>query len=163
MAKSVKAIPDGFHTVTVYLAAPDAAKAIDFYKRAFDAVERYRLPGQGGKGVGHAEITIGDTIVMLSDESPWGLAKSPETLHGNTVGLCLYVKDVDAAFARAVAAGATVLRPVQNQFYGDRTGTVTDPCGYHWSLMTHVEDVSPDEMLKRMEAGMAEAPQGQPA
>jgi PhnB protein len=159
MSKPAKAIPDGFHTLTVYLALPDAAKAIDFYKRAFGAIERYRLPGQGGKGVGHAEIMIGDTIVMLSDESPWGLAKSPQTLQGNSVGLCLYVKDVDAAFAQAVKAGGTVLRPVQNQFYGDRTGTVTDPFGYHWSLMTHVEDVPSDEMLKRMEVGMSEAPQ----
>jgi PhnB protein len=162
MSKSVKAIPDGFHTLTVYLAVPDAAKAIDFYKRALGAVERYRLPGAGGKGVGHAEITIGDSIVMLADESDMGMAKSPLKVDGNTAGLCLYVDNVDASFERAVKAGATVKRPVQDMFYGDRTGTVTDPWGYHWSLMTHVEDVAPDEMLKRMEAMFANIPQGQP-
>jgi PhnB protein len=162
MSQPVKPIPDGFHSLTVYLAAPDASEAIDFYKRAFGAVERYRLPGQGGKGVGHAEIQIGDSIVMLSDESDWGLAKTPLKLKGNTSGLCLYVRDVDAAFDRAVKAGATVTRPLQNMFYGYRTGTVTDPFGYHWSLMTHIEDVSPDEMLHRMEAEFAKMA-GQPS
>jgi PhnB protein len=162
MSKPAKPIPDGFHTLTVYLTAPDADRAIDFYERAFGAVERYRLPGQGGKGVGHAEIQIGDSIVMLADESDWGLAKSPLKLKGNTSGLCLYVRDVDAAFERAVKAGATVTRPLQNMFYGDRTGTVTDPFGYHWSLLTHIEDVSPDEMLNRMEAEFAKMA-GQPA
>ncbi len=153
----VKPIPEGFHTLTTYLALPDAAAAIDFYQRAFGAIERYRLPGMHGTGVGHAEITIGDSIVMLSDESDMGLARSPQTLKGNTVGLCLYVADVDKAFDRAVKAGATVKRPLQNQFYGDRTGTVTDPWGYHWSLMTHVEEVSPEEMKRRMEDMMAKS------
>jgi PhnB protein len=157
MSKSVKPIPDGFHTLTVYLALPDAAQAIDFYKRALGAVERYRLPGPGGNGIGHAEIQIGDTIVMLADESPMGLAKSPKALGGNTAGLCLYVKDVDAAFSQALKAGGTVNRPVEDQFYGDRTGTVTDPWGYHWSLMTHIENVSPEEMAKRMETMFANA------
>jgi PhnB protein len=163
MSAKVQAIPDGFHTVTVYLALPDAAKAIDFYKRALGAVERYRLPGAGGKGVGHAEITIGDSIVMLSDECDMGMARSPLALKGNTAGLCLYVDNVDAAFDRAVKAGATVKRPLQNMFYGDRSGTVTDPWGYHWTVMTHIEDVSPDEMHKRMEAMSGGAPQKQPA
>ncbi len=160
MSKSVKPIPDGFHTLTVYLALPDAAQAIDFYKRALGAVELYRLPGPGGNGIGHAEIQIGDTIVMLSDESPMGLAKSPKALGGNTVGLCPYVQDVDAAFAQALKAGGTVNRPVEDQFYGERTGAFTDPWGYHWSLMTHIEDVSPEEMAKRMEAMYANAPAG---
>jgi len=158
MNKATKAIPDGFHTLTVYLAVSDAAKAIDFYKRALGAVERYRLPGPGGQGVAHAEITIGDSIVMLADESDMGFATSPAKLKGNTAGLCLYVQDVDAAFARALKAGATEKRPLQDMFYGDRTGTVTDPWGYHWSLMTHIEDVTPDEMLKRMDAMFAQAP-----
>lgn len=149
---SVKPIPDGFHTLTVYLVMPDAAAAIDFYRRAFGAVERYRLPGMNGQGVGHAEITIGDTIVMLADEVEGALAKSPQTVGANTVGLCLYVDDVDGVFARALQEGAAVLRPLQDQFYGDRSGTVTDPWGYHWTVMTHVEDVSPAEMQRRMEA-----------
>lgn len=149
---NVKPIPDGFHTLTVYLVMPDAAAAIDFYRRAFGAVERYRLPGMNGQGVGHAEITIGDTIVMLADEVEGALAKSPQTVGANTVGLCLYVDDVDGVFARALQEGAAVLRPLQDQFYGDRSGTVTDPWGYHWTVMTHVEDVSPAEMQRRMEA-----------
>ncbi len=152
MPNPVQPIPDGFHTLTVYLAVRDANHAIDFYKRALGAVERYRLPGMGGKGVGHAEIVIGDTIIMLADESPMGLAQSPETLKGNSVGLCLYVNDVDAAFDRAVKAGAAVKRPLENQFYGERAGTITDPFGYHWTLMTHIEDVPPAELKKRMEA-----------
>ena len=115
------------------------------------------MPGAGGKGVGHAEITIGDTIVMLADESDMGLARSPETLKGNTAGLCLYVADVDAAFDRAVKAGATVKRPLQDMFYGDRSGTVTDPWGYHWTMMTHIEDVLPEEMNKRMQALFSQA------
>jgi PhnB protein len=151
-SNSLQPIPAGFHTLTVYLALPDAAKAIEFYKQALGATERYRLPGPDGKGIAHAEIQIGDTIVMLADESPMGLAKSPKTLGANTAGLCMYVNDVDAAFAQALKAGATTTRPVEDQFYGERTGTVTDPWGYHWSLMTHIEDVSPEEMAKRMEA-----------
>ncbi len=152
MSKAVAKKPVGFHTLTVYLAVKDAAKAIEFYKQAFGALERYRLPGMQGQGVGHAEITIGDSIVMLADECDMGLARSPQTLGGNSTGLCLYVDDVDREFARAVQAGATINRPLQNQFYGDRTGTVTDPDGYHWTLMTHVEDVSPEEMTRRMKA-----------
>jgi PhnB protein len=151
MSHSPRAIPEGFHTLTVYLAVADADKAIDFYKRAFGAVERYRLPRPDGR-VGHAEITIGDSIIMLADECGMGLSKSPRTLGGNSAGLCLYVDDADKAFDTAVKCGATVTRPVQTQFYGERTGTVTDPDGYHWSLMTHVEDVSPEEMKRRIEA-----------
>lgn len=159
MAATVKPVPDEFHTLTVYLAVPSAAEAIDFYKRAFGAIERYRLPMPGGR-IGHAEIKIGDTIVMLADESDMGLARSPQTLKGNTVGLCLYVDHADAAFERAVQAGAKVERPLQDQFYGDRSGTVTDPWGYHWTVMSRIEEVSPDEMLKRMEAMFAQAPPG---
>lgn len=152
MSGKPRAIPEGFHTLTVYLSVADSSKAIDFYKRAFGAVERYRLPGPNGNGIGHAEITIGDTIVMLADECDMGLAKSPKTLAGNTAGLCLYVEDADAAFDRAVKAGAIVNRPMKTQFYGDRSGTVTDPDGYHWTVMTHVEDVSPEEMMRRIQA-----------
>jgi PhnB protein len=152
MSPTPRPIPDGFHTLTVYLSVADSSKAIDFYKRAFGAVERYRLPMPGSQRIGHAEITIGDTIVMLADECPEGLSKPPKTLGGNTAGLCLYVEDADAAFDQAVKAGATAKRPLQTMFYGDRSGTVTDPDGYHWSLMTHVEDVSPEEMMRRLQA-----------
>jgi len=147
----VKPIPDGYHTFTAYLALPDAGKAIDFYKQAFGAVELVRMPGPGGKGVGHAEIKIGNSIVMLADESDMGLCRSPKTLGGNSAGFCLYVEDADAVFARAIKAGASVRRPLENMFYGDRTGTVTDPWGYDWSAMTHIEDVTPEEMHRRME------------
>lgn len=146
----VKPIPDGYHTLTVYLVMPEAAKAIDFYQRALGAKELFRLPGMDGQGVGHAEITIGDTVIMLADETPMSMAKSPAALGGVTTGLCLYVEDADALFERAVRAGAAVLRPIKNEFYGDRTGTVTDPFGYHWTIATHIEDVAPDEMARRV-------------
>lgn len=152
----VKPIPDGYHTLTVYLVVPDAARAIAFYKQALGARELFRLPGMNGQGVGHAEIQIGDTILMLADESPMSMANSPQTLGGVTSGMMLYVPDADAAFDRAVQAGATVLRPLADQFYGDRSGTVTDPFGYHWTLATHIEDVSPEELNRRM-AEMASA------
>lgn len=147
---AVQPIPEGYHTLTVYLVMSDADQAIAFYKEALGATELFRLPGVGGQGVGHAEIKIGDTILMLADETPMSMAQSPETLSGVTTGLMLYVPDVDAAFERALKAGATVLRPLANQFYGDRSGTVTDPFGYHWTLATHVEDVSADEMSRRI-------------
>lgn len=155
MPHIVPPIPPGFHSVNVYLIVPDAAQAIDFYRRAFGATERYRLPGPGGRGIGHAEIQLGDTIIMLADETEWSLVKSPTTVKGNTIALCVYVPNVDAVFQQAVAAGATVTRPVADQFYGDRTGTVTDPFGYPWTLMTHQEDVTPAEMQRRVEAEYA--------
>jgi PhnB protein len=150
---AVKPIPDGHHTVTPYLIVQGAAKALEFYKKAFGATETCRMPGPGGK-VMHAEIKIGDSPVMLADEFPEMDARGPQALGGTPVGLCIYVENVDALFDRAVTAGAKVLRPVVDQFYGDRSGTVADPFGHKWTIATHKEDVSPEEMKRRMEAAM---------
>jgi PhnB protein len=139
-------IPEGFHAVTPGLTVRDAAKAIDFYKRAFGAVELYRMSAPGGK-IGHAEIKIGDSIIMLSDEFPMG-ARSPQSAGGTTVTLHLYVQDVDAAFKQAVGAGAKADMPPTDMFWGDRYGQLTDPFGHSWGLATHVKDVSPEEMQK---------------
>ena len=154
MAKAVKSVPDGYHTVTPYLSIRGAREALAFYERAFGAELVYKLDMPDGR-IGHAEIQIGDSRVMLSDEMPEmadASSRSPASLHGTTVGFCIYVEDVDQRFKRAMDAGATVKRPVANQFYGDRSGTVQDPYGHVWTLATHVEDVSPDEMKKRMES-----------
>ena len=156
MAGSVKPIPDGYPTLTPYLMVRGAAQAIAFYQQAFGAQERMRMPGPDGT-VGHAELTIGDSLIMLADEMPGMGNPSPQALNGTPVGFALYVEDVDAAFARAVAAGATVLQPLEDKFYGDRAGTVVDPFGHHWYLMMHIEDVSPDEMQKRAAAASAQA------
>jgi PhnB protein len=150
---AVKPIPEGYHTVTPYLIVKDAAGAIDFYKKALGATEIMRFAGPNGK-VGHAEVKIGDSRVMLADEFPEMGAVSPQSIGGTPVGLCLYVKDVDALSKQAIAAGAKVVRPVQDQFYGDRSGTFEDPYGHKWTIATHKEDVSPEEMKKRMEAAM---------
>lgn len=148
---SVSAIPAGYHTITPYLCVGDSAAAIEFYKAAFGAVELMRLTMPGG-GIAHAEIRIGDSPVMLSDENPeWG-NKSPLTLGGVPGGLGMYVPDVDEAFKTALAAGAKELRPVQDQFYGDRSGTLTDPFGYTWTLGTHKEDLSETELQSRLDA-----------
>jgi PhnB protein len=146
----VKPIPDGYHTVTPYLSIRGAARALEFYKEAFGATETMRLPGPGGT-VMHAEIRIGDSPIMLSDEFPDMGAKSPPALGGSPVTISLYVEDVDAFVARAVAAGATLIHPVKDQFYGDRTGGLEDPFGHRWHVGTHTEDVSPEEMQRRME------------
>jgi PhnB protein len=145
---AVKPIPDNYRTVTPYLIVNDAARALDFYKQALGATERMRLDGPGGK-VGHAEIELGDSVIMLADEFPEMGARSPQSLGGSPVSLLLYVEDVDARVARAVAAGATLLRPVKDQFYGDRSGTLADPFGHTWTIATHTEDVSPEEMNRR--------------
>ncbi len=150
---SVKAIPDGYHSVTPYLTVRNAAAALDFYKKALGAKEVMRFDTPDGR-VAHAEIQIGDSRVMLGDECPVMGNKSPQALGGTTGGLCVYVEDSDALFDRAVAAGATVLKPVADQFYGDRSGTVTDPFGHVWTIATHQEDVSIDEMKARMAALM---------
>jgi len=143
--------PSGYHTVTPSLTVNDGAAALAFYAAAFGAVEKLRLPMPDGK-IGHAEFTIGDSVIMLADEFPdWG-ALSPKSRGGSTGSLMLYVADVDAAFARAVAAGAEVVMPVANQFWGDRMGSVVDPFGHKWSLGTPVEVVPPEELAKRMEA-----------
>ncbi len=151
---AVAPIPPGYHTVTPYLSIKGAAQALDFYKRAFGAEELFRMDAPGGK-IGHAEIQIGDSRIMMADEFPEMpdiVAKGPATLGGTTVGLMLYIQDADAAFKRAVEAGAKVLRPLANQFYGDRSGTVQDPFGHCWTLATHVEDVSAEELEKRAAA-----------
>ena len=150
---AVKAIPDGYHTVTPYLIVKGAGRAIDFYKQAFGASERMRMEGPNGT-VGHAEIEIDGSAVMLADEFPDMGFRSPQSLGGAGVSLHLYVKDVDARFNQAVAAGAKVLRPVQDQFYGDRSGTLEDPFGHVWSISTHKEDLSSEEIRKRAEAFM---------
>lgn len=150
---AVKPIPDGYHAVTPYLIVDDAKRALDFYKQALDAVEVMRMPGPDGK-IGHAEIRIGDSVVMLADEAPAMGARSPRTIGGSPITLMVYLEDVDAQVAKAVAAGATLTRPVANQFYGDRTGGIDDPFGHHWYLATHVEDVPPDEMAKRAAKAM---------
>jgi PhnB protein len=154
-------IPEGFHTVTPYLAVRNAADAIDFYTRALGATERFRFEHEGK--VGHAEIQIGDSIIMLSDEWPEGGHVSPQSLGGTTTGLHVYVEDVDSAFRRAIEAGGREERPVQNQFYGDRTGTFIDPFGHRWSLATHVEDVSEAELNQRMQHHVHQPAQPQPA
>jgi PhnB protein len=147
----VQAIPTGYAGVTPYLIIRDAARALDFYKKAFGATELMRFPAPGGK-IGHAEMKIGEGIVMLADESPEMGHKSPQTLGGTAITLMFYVSDVDAQFAKAVAAGGAVKQPLKNQFYGDRSGTITDPFGHIWTIASHVEDVSPEEMKRRMAA-----------
>ena len=149
MPSKVKPIPEGYHSVTPYLIIRDAARAIDFYKKAFGASEVMRMPAPGGK-IGHAEIRIGDSHVMLADESPEMGHLSPQSVGGSPVGLMVYLENVDDVFARAVAAGAKVKQPVENKFYGDRSGSVEDPFGHHWHVSTHIEDVSPEEMEKRV-------------
>jgi PhnB protein len=148
---TVKAIPDGYHTVTPYLIISGAAAAIDYYKQAFGATELLRMPAPGGK-IGHAEIKIGDSPIMLADEHPEMGYKSPQTLGGSPVSIMIYVSDVDTVFDQAIAAGGKVQRPVKDQFYGDRMGTLEDPFGHIWHVATHTEDVSPEEMEKRMNA-----------
>lgn len=149
----VNPIPAGYHSVTPYLMVRDAARAIAFYREAFGAQEVMRFNDPGGR-IAHAEIRVGDSHVMLADENQD--FAGPQTLGGAGVSLMLYVEDVDATFAKAVAAGATVRRPVADQFYGDRVGTLTDPFGHVWSIGTHREDVSLEEVQRRMAAMMAE-------
>jgi PhnB protein len=156
MPGKVKPIPEGYHTVTPYLVLTGAAKAIDFYKKVFDATEVMRFPSPGGK-IGHAEIRIGDSTVMLADDNPEMGYKAPKAFGGSPISLLVYVPDVDKTVDRAVAAGAKVTRPVADQFYGDRTGGLEDPFGHQWYVATHIEDVSPEEMKKRSEAMMAAA------
>lgn len=148
---SVQPIPDGYASVTPYLIIQGASEAIEFYENVFDATERMRLPRPDGK-VAHAEIEIDGSVIMLADECPERGAKSPQTIGGTPVCLHLYVTDVDEVFANALAAGAEQIKPVENQFYGDRSGMFSDPFGHHWNVTTHVEDVSPDELQKRMPA-----------
>jgi PhnB protein len=155
MSKAVKPIPEGFHTVTPHLVIKGAAQAIEFYKRAFGAQVISRMDGPGGS-IGHAELKIGDSIIFLADEFPGGPCQSPQTLGGTTTTLNLYVPDVDAMFKRAIAAGGRETMAVTNMFWGDRFGQLQDPYGHVWSVLTHVEDVSRDEMEKRAQAFWAQ-------
>jgi PhnB protein len=154
-----KPIPEGYHSVTPYLVVDDAAKAIEFYKKALGAEEKYRLPM--GDRIGHAEIKIGDSHVMLSDEFPDMGNLGPKARGGTTVSLMIYLDDVDSAFKRAIDAGATESRPVEDQFWGDRMGTLTDPFGHQWSLATHVEEVPEEEIGARFEEWQAKQKQSE--
>ena len=151
MKNSVKPIPDGFHTATPYLTVKGATAAIDFYKRAFGATELFRMPGPDGK-IMHAEITIGNSRIMLADECAANATQAPTSLNGTAIGIFLYVEDVDASYKQAIKAGAKETQPVQDMFWGDRFGKLTDPFGHKWMLATHKEDVTPAEMEKRMGA-----------
>jgi PhnB protein len=152
---AVKPVPEGYHTATPYLYVKGGAKALDFYKKAFGATELMRMEGPGGS-IGHAEIKIGDSPIMLADESPEMGARSPESYGGSAVGIMLYVPDVDDTVKRAVEAGAKLDRAVEDKFYGDRMGSIIDPFGHIWYITTHIEDVSPDEMKRRAEAMMTQ-------
>jgi PhnB protein len=154
MAGGVKPIPEGYHTVTPYLVVDGAAAAIDFYTKVFGATELFRMASPDGR-VGHAELQIGDARIMVCDEFPEMQARSPRSVGGTPVHLYLYIAGVDAVVERALAAGAKLLRPVQDQFYGDRSGKIEDPFGHSWHIATHVEDVPPEEIEKRAAAWTA--------
>jgi PhnB protein len=148
-------IPEGYHTLTTYLTIENAAEAIDYYKDVFGAKERIRMEAPDGK-IGHAELEIGDSLLMLSDAFPGATSRPPTELGGTTAGAFMYVEDVDAVVKRAVESGATITMEIADQFWGDRFGTITDPFGHSWSIATHVEDVSADEIAERAKAAMAE-------
>jgi PhnB protein len=147
---NVKSIPDGYHSVTPYLIIQGAAAAIEFYKKAFGATELFRMEHEGK--IGHAEIKIGDSPIMLADEHPEMGHVGPKTLGGSPVGIMIYVDDVDTVFNQAIESGGEQVKPLQDQFYGDRSGVLTDPFGHVWTVATHKEDVTPEEMGKRMAA-----------
>lgn len=151
---STKPIPEGYHTLTPYLAVGDAARAIGFYKEAFGARERMRMETPDGK-IGHAELEIGDSLVMLSDPFPEATLRSPKELGGTSASVFMYVEDVDGVVRRAVAAGATVTMEVEDMFWGDRFGTISDPFGHSWSIATHVEDLTPEQIAERHKAATA--------
>ncbi len=151
--QAIKPIPDGYRAVTPYMIVADGAAAMGFYRTVFGAVERMRLTAPNGR-IGHAELAIGDCVIMLADEHPEHGARAPGAFGGSPVSLHLYVENVDAVVAAAVAAGATLTRPVQDMFYGDRSGGVTDPFGHVWHIATHIEDVPPDEINRRAAAAM---------
>jgi PhnB protein len=153
MPATVKTIPEGYHSVTPYLSVDGAAGAIEFYKKAFGATEVMRMSAPGGK-VGHAEVEIAGSRIMLADEYPDMGVRSPKAFGGSPVHLYLYVEDVDAVTSKALAAGARELRPVKDQFYGDRSGTIEDPFGHVWHVSTHKEDLAPEELKRRAEAAM---------
>jgi PhnB protein len=147
---TVKPVPDGYHSVTPYLIVSGAAAAIEYYKKSFGAEELVRMPM--GNRVGHAELQIGDSRIMLADEFPERDAKGPKSRGGTPVSILLYLADCDAVFNRALAAGGTVKNPMKDQFYGDRSGTLEDPFGHVWTISTHTEDLTPEEMMRRMKS-----------
>jgi len=151
VASKDKPFPEGFHTITPYLVIEGAGAAIDFYKAAFGATELFRMPQPDGR-IGHAELKVGDSVFMLSDEFPEMNVIGPKTLGGSAVGLLLHVSDADAMFAKAVSLGAQVTKPMADQFYGDRSGTLEDPFGHRWTISTHTEDVSMEEVKRRAAA-----------
>ena len=148
---AVKPVPDGYRSITPYVIVRGGAAAIAFYQKVFGARLRMKLDAPGGK-IGHAELEIGDSLIMLADEHPEMGALAPPTIGGTPVGLHVYLADVDAVAAKAIAAGATLKRPVADQFYGDRLGSIVDPFGHLWHISTHIEDVSPDEIARRAAA-----------
>ena len=154
---AVKPIPEGYHTIIPYLAVDDATGAIEFYKRAFGAKERLRMPMPGGK-VGHAELEIGDSVIMLSDPFEQSRTKTPKTIGGTTVGIFIYSEDVDETYKQALDAGATSTQEPEDMFWGDRFARVTDPYGHSWQIATHVEDVAPQEMERRSQEALASTP-----
>jgi PhnB protein len=159
MAGKVNPIPTGYHSITPYLVLSDASRAIEFYRQAFDAKEIMRMNAPGGK-IGHAELKIGDSMLMLSDEMPGTGNRSPQSLGGSPVSMFLYVENVDSVFNQAVKAGAKGDMTPQDMFWGDRFGKLTDPFGHSWALATHIEDVAPADMEKRAQAAMAQMAQG---
>ena len=148
---AVKPVPEGYPTISPYLVVEGAGAAIEFYGKVLGTTERMRLPGPDGT-IGHAELQLGDSLIMVADEAPQRGIRGPRAIGGTPVTISVYVEDVDGVVERAVQAGATVLRPVEDQFYGDRSGQFEDPFGHRWSVATHVEDVSPEEMARRAEA-----------
>jgi PhnB protein len=151
---AVQPIPDGYNTVSPYLAVDDAEKAVEYYKKAFGAEETVRMNGPDGR-IGHAELKIGDSHLMLSDPFPQSSTKPPTELGGTSVSIFMYVEDVDAVVQKAVDQGATVTMEVEDQFWGDRFGSITDPFGHNWSIATHIEDLTPEEIEERGKAAMA--------
>ena len=158
-ARKVSPVPPGYHTVSPYLVCRNAADAIAFYKKAFGAKEQFRMAAPDGS-IAHAEIRIGDSVVMIGDENPQMGGRSPQSLGGSPVVVFLYVKNVDAWFKQATAAGATVTMPLMDMFWGDRYGKLSDPFGHQWSLATHIEDVSPKEMARRSAEAFSQPPGG---
>jgi PhnB protein len=154
-----KPIPEGYQSVVPYLSVDDAKKAIEFYKRAFGATERGIMPGPNDT-IAHAEVQIGDSVIMLSDPFPHATARPPKELGGTTTGLFLYVEDVDEAIQQAADAGATITMPAEDQFWGDRFGVIQDPFGHQWQLATHIEDISQEEMARRGQEALAAMGQG---
>jgi PhnB protein len=161
MPSKVQPIPKGFHSITPYLVVTDAKRAIEFYQRAFGAHEIVKMDGPNGK-IMHAELKIGDSVLMLADEMPGTGTSAPKTLGGTTAGVMLYTDNVDSVFKQAISAGAKADQQPADQFWGDRYGKLTDPFGHSWSLATHIEDVAPEEMRKRMRDEMAKREQRQP-